>query len=234
MDCLQLRPQLQPKPGIQVRQRLIQQKSLRAPHQRPPDGDALPLPARQRLRPAPEQLLYAEQLGRGAHASLNLGALGAGGTVTCRRYQPRQRVAPTGVPAPQHQAECHVAGHGQVRIESVVLEDNGQIAVSGRQVVDDARADADRAGGQVLKARDQTQRRALAAAGWTDQHDELAFADCQVEAIHGSNPAGVNFRDVVEYYLAHRGGDYNWAGACEAWGRPLRPGGGARGVRAAA
>ena len=64
----------------------------------------------------------------------------------------------------QPQAERHVLDHRHVRIERVVLEHHGDVAVLRRHVVDDVAADGDLAAGDVLQARDHAQRRRLAAA----------------------------------------------------------------------
>ena len=110
--------------------------------------------------------------------------------------------------AAQLEREAHVGGDRHVRIERVVLEHHGDVALFRRHVVDDAVADADLAAGDVLQPRDHAQQGGLAAAGGADQHDELAVVDGHVtpwmtavapkalrtsriatEAIHSSPPA---------------------------------------------
>ena len=53
----------------------------------------------------------------------------------------------------------------------------------GGRVVDDALADADFTGGDVFQACDHPQQGRFAAAGGTDQHDELAIAYRNVDAM---------------------------------------------------
>ena len=54
----------------------------------------------------------------------------------------------------------------------------------GGVVVDDAAVDGDLAAGHRLEPGDHPQDRALAAAGRADEHDELAVADLEVDAVH--------------------------------------------------
>jgi hypothetical protein len=50
-------------------------------------------------------------------------------------------------------------------------------------------ADADAPGGGMFEAGDAAQRRGLAAAGWAEQHHDLARRHVEADAIHG-RPAG--------------------------------------------
>src|SRR5205085_7318939 len=104
--------------------------------------DALALASRQLRRPALEHLLEPED----ARDLLDAAAL--------------LRLRDLPHPQPEHQ----VLVHGLVWIERVVLEDHGDVAISGREVVDDAVADADLAVGDLLEAGDHPQRRRLAAS----------------------------------------------------------------------
>ena len=61
--------------GIEVRQRLVHQKDFWLPDDRPPQGDALPLAAGERLGLAIEERLEPQNLGRFAHPLVDL-ALG--------------------------------------------------------------------------------------------------------------------------------------------------------------
>ena len=69
-------------------------------------------------------------------------------------------------------------------IERVILEHHRDVAILRRPVVDDFAADIDVAGGDFLEARDHAQRRRLAAAGRTDQHDEFVIRNVEVDAAH--------------------------------------------------
>ena len=65
---------------------------------------------------------------------------------------------------PQLQPERHVVEHAHVRIQRVVLEHHGDVAVARRHVVHHVAADPDLALGNLLEPRDHAQRRGLAAA----------------------------------------------------------------------
>jgi hypothetical protein len=72
-----------------------------------------------------------------------------------------------------------------VGIEGVVLEDHGDIAVFGGDIVDEAVADVDFAGGDLFEARDHAERGGLAAARRPDEHHEFLVFDDQVGALDG-------------------------------------------------
>jgi hypothetical protein len=59
--------------GVQVAERLIEQEALRVPHDGAPQGNALPLPAGQRLGLALEQRNDGQNVRRPAHLLLDLG-----------------------------------------------------------------------------------------------------------------------------------------------------------------
>jgi len=101
------------------------------------------------------------------------------------------------------EGEGHVFVDAHVRVERVVLEDHGDVAVLGVDVVDDAFADADLARGDLLEARDHAERGGLAAAGGPDEDDELPVVDVEVEAFDGVESAGVALVDVGEDDLGH-------------------------------
>ena len=105
--------------GVEVRQRLVEQKDLGIAHDRPAERDALALPAGERMRPAVEQLGEAEGRGDGSDAALDLGPVDA-------------------APA---QAEGEVLAHAHMRVERVGLEHHGDVAILRRHRVDDAPVD---------------------------------------------------------------------------------------------
>ena len=85
--------------------------------------------------------------------------------------------------AAQHERKAHIGGNCHVRIERVVLEYHGDVALFRRHAIDNALADADLAGGDVLEPRDHAQERRLAAARRSHQHDEFAVIDEHVDAV---------------------------------------------------
>ena len=105
--------------------------------------------------------------------------------------------------AAEFQAKGHVLVDRHVRVQGVVLEDHGDVAVLGRDIVDDAFADADGAAGDLLQPGDHAQRRGLAAAGGADQHDEFPVGDVQVDGIDGFDAAGIDFADIVQFDYSH-------------------------------
>jgi hypothetical protein len=89
-----------------------------------------------------------------------------------------------------------------VRIERVVLEHHRDVALLGRQVVDDAVLDPDLAAGDALEPRHHPQKRRLSAARRADQHDELAIGDVDRDAMqHVGRPEALG--DVLDFYRTH-------------------------------
>ena len=179
MHLFDLGAHLHPELGIEVRQRLVEQEHLGVAHDGAAHGDALALAAGELLGLAVEQLRDVEDAGRLVHALLDLG-LGK---------------------ALEPQPERHVLEHGHVRVERVVLEHHGDVAVFGRHVVDHVAADQDLAVGDVLEPGDHPERRRLAAARWPDQHHELVVGDIEIDAANRfdlvvllDDPAQVDFR----------------------------------------
>jgi hypothetical protein len=62
-----------------------------------------------------------------------------------------------------------------VRVQRIALEHHRDVAVLGLQLVDDFAVDQDLTAGDGLQAGQHAQQGGLAAAGWADQHDELAI-----------------------------------------------------------
>ena len=73
----------------------------------------------------------------------------------------------------------------------------------GGVVVDDAAVDDDVAAGDRLEAGDHPEDRALAAAGGADEHDELAVADLEVDAVHDLERA-VLLEELPDLDVRHR------------------------------
>ena len=76
-----------------------------------------------------------------------------------------------------------------MRIERVVLEHHGDVALARRHVVHDLAVDDDFASGHRFEPGDHSKNCALAAAGRSDEHDELAVGDLEVDAVDDLNVA---------------------------------------------
>ena len=85
--------------------------------------------------------------------------------------------------AAQFQPEGDVPGDRQVRVQRVVLEHHGDVAVLRLDPGDVAAADPDAAAGDVLQPGDHAQQRGLAAARRPDHHGEPAVGHRQVDAV---------------------------------------------------
>ena len=122
--------------------RLVEQEGLGVAHEGPAHGDPLALSTGELGGLAVEELVQLEQVSRPLHS---LRHIVVGGVVEAER-------------------EGDVLVHVQVRIEGVVLEHHGEVAVSGRLVVDLRVTDVDVARGDVLEADDHAQDRGLPAS----------------------------------------------------------------------
>ena len=101
----------------------------------------------------------------------------------------------------KREAEAHVLRHIHVRIERIGLEHHGDVAIARGHVIDPPVADADFAAGRLFQSGDGPQQGRLAAAGRSDQHDEFAVGDRQVDAReHVHRP-----EDLAHIAQRHRG-----------------------------
>ena len=167
--------------GVQVRERLVHEEDRWLADDRPTERDPLALPTGERFGLAVEQLVEAKDLAGIRHAPLNL---------VLRRLA-------------QLQPKGEVVVHAHVRVERVALEDHGDVAVLRRDVIDHAVADQEPAVADLLKAGHATERGRLAAAGRSDQDEELAIIDLEVEVVHGEDVAGVALDHVVKGHRGH-------------------------------
>jgi hypothetical protein len=103
----------------------------------------------------------------------------------------------------QPQRERDVLVDGQVRVERVVLEHHGQVAVPRGLVVDPVVADDHVAGGDVLQPHDHPQQRRLPAARRPDQDHELAVLDVDAHVVDGREAVPVLLDDVLHLDGGH-------------------------------
>ena len=108
--------------------------------------------------------------------------------------------------AARAQAIGHVLATRHVREQGVVLEDDADVALVGRQVVDGGAVDPHAAGGLADEAGDDAQQGGLAAAGRTEQGHDLARLDGERHAVDGDGRA-VADREVVDVQGAPGGRD---------------------------
>ena len=168
---------------VEVRQRLVHQERLGRAHDRAPQRDPLPLTAGQRPRPPLEQLRDPEPRRRAAPR-----ARGSTPFSTCCIFSAK----------PMFSSTRHV------RIQRVGLEHHRDVAVLGRDVVDDPRRRSRSRPRRVLEPRDHPQRRRLPGARRPDQDRELAVGDLQVEPVDRARPVVEDLRDVLERDLRHQ------------------------------
>ena len=79
------------------------------------------------------------------------------------------------------QTEGHVLAHGHVREDGIVLEDHADVALVGRDVVDDLAVEGDRAAFDGVEAGHLAQKGRFAAARRAQQGKELALFYVEVE-----------------------------------------------------
>ena len=84
-----------------------------------------------------------------------------------------------------------------MRVERVVLEHHGDVAVARRHVVDDIAANPDLPAADFLQPGNHAQGGGFAAAGRADQHDEFMIGDFEVDAFNGLHAAFVFLDDLA-------------------------------------
>ncbi len=166
-QALDLGAHLHSQLGIEIRQRLVEQEHLRVAHDGAPHRHALPLAAGELARHARHQRVDVEDSRRVFDAPADL-ALGDAAIA---------------------QRERHVLEHRHVRVERIILEHHGDVAILGVEFVDDPAVDPDLARRDVLEPGDHAQQRALATTRRAHKDDELAVGDFEVDAVHDGDIA---------------------------------------------
>src|SRR5207245_873280 len=160
LEALDLAAHLVPQPGVEIRERLVQQKDVRPLHERARERDALLLATGELRGSAIEQCVDLDERGGLAHAPLALFL--AHGTAKLER-------------------EADVLGDRHVRVQRVALEDHADPAFLWEEVIDTPVAEEDLSARRTVDASDHEQGRGLPAAGRPEERDELARADLEVE-----------------------------------------------------
>ena len=162
LHVLELRAHVAAKLRVEVGERLVHQERGGPAHDRPREGDPLPLPAGELTRVALQQILHVDLGRRLAH----------------RR---RPLVRPE---SPHLERKADVLRHRLVRVERVGLKHHRDVPVLGKLVGDVRVAEEHlpRIGG--LEPRDDPERGRLAAPGRSEQDQELARLDREAELLH--------------------------------------------------
>ncbi|OPZ51435.1 MAG: hypothetical protein BWY91_02682 [bacterium ADurb.BinA028] len=147
--------------GVEVGQRLVHEEDLGGADDGAAHGNTLTLTTGEGLRLALEVGLQVEDLG-GLEDALGDLVLGDAGDL---------------------QGEAHVVGDRHVRVERVVLEDHGDVAVLGGQVGDVAVTDEDLAAVDLFEAGEHAQGGGLATSGGADEDEELPVCDVDVQLV---------------------------------------------------
>ena len=166
---LELQPQVGAELGVERGERLVHQVDGGLADERAADGDALHLAAGEAGGAVVELVVDAHQFRDLGDAGGDRGLVeaAAGGL----------------------EREGEVLAHGEVRIERILLEDEGDVALGGGEGFDAVAADGDGAGVGALDAGDQAESRGLAGAGRAEQDDELAVGDGERKVADGAGAA---------------------------------------------
>ena len=176
LDACDLRTRLHAQLRVEVRERLVHEESLGAPHDRAPHGDALALTAGQRARLPLQERLEPEDARRLFHARVDLGLL------LLAKLEP----------------EGDVVVDREMRIERVALEDHRDVAVARRHVVHDAVADAQDPLADLLEPGDHPKGRRLAAPRRPDENHELAVLDPEAHIRDSTSAVRIDLRNPIE------------------------------------
>ena len=171
VQFLDLGAHLDPQLCIEIAERLVEQEDLRIANDRASHGHALALPAGKLPWVAFEVGVEIEDIGRTLHP-----------------FADDRRVG-----FAQLERKRHVLLHRLVRIERVILEHHRDVALGGRQMVDHAVADGDRAAGDGFEPCNHPQQRGFSATRRAHQNHELPVGDIDADImqnLYGSERLG--------------------------------------------
>ena len=163
MEPTDLKAHLEAELRIEIRERLVHEDERRLGDDRPRERDALLLAARQLSGIATSEAAELDEVERAADPAFAL---------------------PSRDPA-DLETEADVARDAEVREKGVVLEDHAEATALRRVARDVPAIDLDGAFIGVEQPGDAVERRGLAAPGGTEEADELAAGDLQVEVTDG-------------------------------------------------
>ena len=146
---------------VEVRERLIHEEHSRLADDGSREGDTLLLAAGELGGPPREEVADAQELRDPLHFPRLL----------------------RGTEPTDPQRILDVVAHRHVRVERVALKDEGDVAILGFEPNDTPPVDQDVALIRILEPREHAQRSRLSASRRTEQHQELAIGDVEIEMI---------------------------------------------------
>ena len=181
MELGDLSSHLNAQLGVEVGKRFVHKEDLGLTNDGATERNALSLTAGKSLGLTVEEMLDIEDAGSFLNALVDLGLGGLAELKT----------------------ESHVVIYGHVRIQGVVLEYHGDVAILGSYVVNEFVADVKLAVGDLFKTSDHAQGGRFSAAGRTYENDEFLIFDVQAEIAYSSYAAGINLVNVFQSYACH-------------------------------
>ncbi len=161
--------------GVEVGQRLVHQERGGVAGDGPAHGDPLALTAGELGGEAVEEVLDAEHAGGGVHP---WGRVGAGRL--------------------DAQRETDVVAAGHARVQGEVLEHHRHVPVGRGQLVAVLAVEEEPALVDLLQSGDHPEHGGLAAAGGTEQDEELSRRDVQRQPVHHADTSRVALAHVVQ------------------------------------
>ncbi len=174
-------PHLDAEFGVEVGERLVEQKDFGFANDGAAEGDPLPLAAGELAWAAVEERFDRQDGGCFVDAFLDFG-------FGCTAH---------------FEAEGHVLVHRHVRVERVILKNHGDVAHPGGDIVDEAVADIDLSAASLFQAGDHAERSRFTASARTDEDDELAVADVETHIVDGVKAVGVDLVEVLQDDVGH-------------------------------
>jgi len=181
MELGDLSSHLNAQLSVEVGKRFVHKEDLGLTNDGATERNALSLTAGKSLGLTVEEMLDVEDAGSFLNALVDLGLGGLAELKT----------------------ESHVIINSHVRIQGVVLENHGDVAILGRYVVYELIADVEFAVGDLFKTRDHSQSGGFSAAGRTYENDKFLIFDVQAEIAYSSYAAGINLVNVFQSYACH-------------------------------
>ena len=180
MQLGNFKPHLDAKCGIEIRQRFVEQECLRSANDGAAHRNPLALAARKLCRPTLKIILKLEDIGRACHALVNfIGGLAA-----------------------HFQAKRHVFFNAHMGVQRIILEDHGNVAVGGRQGIDDLVTNPQFTRADFFQPGDHSEQGGFPATGRTNKNEKLAARDIDIYPVdHGNCP--VELSDLLQTDRCH-------------------------------